>query len=109
MFNPRKLFDIIVTLFYTLFSLTKATDPPSTFVGVRRFDPVDGDNALTFYDEVGETKQVTQPIKVLISTLQVLNKIDMSIIPVSSQLTNCISECNSVYTCEGFFLKVRFR
>ena len=52
MFNHRKEFDMIVTLFYTLFSLTKATDPPSTFVGVRRFDPVAGDNTPTYYDEV---------------------------------------------------------
>ena len=55
MFNHRKQFDMIVTLFYTLFSLTKATDPPSTFVDVRRFDPVAGENASTFYDEVSDS------------------------------------------------------
>ena len=38
---------MIVALFYTLFSFTKATDPPSTFVGVRRFDPV-----ASSYDQV---------------------------------------------------------
>ena len=56
LFNHRKYFDMIVALFYTLFSLTKATDPPATFVGVRRFDPVAGDNDATFYDEVQKVK-----------------------------------------------------
>ena len=43
---------MIAALLYTLFYWAEATDPPSTFVGVRRFDPVAGDNSSTSFDQV---------------------------------------------------------